>query len=122
MNSIPRAQKGGSTISLIITLVIIGVGAFIGIQYIPQRIEAGTVGAILDEIRRDHMAHPVTNMNQIQSAIDKQLNVNEMNDMKRSFEVAHNGRAYIVSAKYERELNLIYTTKQIQYEKSVILD
>ena len=121
MNAIHRTQKGGSVVSLIITLIVIGIGAYIAIQVIPQRIEAGTVDNILDEIKRDHQLHPASNMNEIQSSIEKQLNVNEMNDMRGNIEVSHNGREYIITAKYDRELNLIYTTKQIHYEKSVFL-
>ena len=122
MNSTNRSNSGSSTISLVITLVIIGVGAFIGVQYSPQRIEAGTVGSILDDIKRDHMKHPVTSMADLQRAIEKQLNINEMNELKNDIEVSYNGRAYIITAKYERDLNLIYETKQIHYEKSVVLD
>jgi hypothetical protein len=87
MNVIHRTQKGGSVVSLIITLIVVGIGAYIAIQVIPQRIEAGTMDNILDEIKRDHQLHPVNNMNQIQSSIEKQLNVNEMNDMKGNIEV-----------------------------------
>ena len=121
MNDIHRTQKGGSVISLIITLVVIAIGGYIAIQVIPQRIEAGTVDNILDEIKRNHQLYPVSNMNEIQNSIEKQLNVNEMNDMRGNIEVSHNGREYIITAKYDRELNLIYTTKQIHYEKSVFL-
>ena len=121
MNGIDRSQKGGSVIGLIITLVVIGIGAYIAIQVIPQRIEAGTVDNILDEIKREHQLYPVSNMNEIQSAIEKQLNVNEMNDMRGNIEVSHNGREYIITAQYDRELDLIYTTKQVHYEKSVHL-
>ena len=122
MNVIHRTQKGGSVVSLIITLVVIGIGAYLAIQVIPQRIEAGTMDNILDEIKRDHQLHPVNNMSEIQSSIEKQLNVNEMNDMKGNIEVSHNGREYIITAKYDRELDLIYTTKLIHYDKSVMLD
>lgn len=122
MNVIHRTQKGGSVVSLIITLIVVGIGAYIAIQVIPQRIEAGTMDNILDEIKRDHQLHPVNNMSEIQSSIEKQLNVNEMNDMKGNIEVSHNGREYIITAKYDRELDLIYTTKLIHYDKSVMLD
>ena len=52
MNVIHRTQKGGSVVSLIITLIVVGIGAYIAIQVIPQRIEAGTMDNILDEIKR----------------------------------------------------------------------
>jgi len=122
MNGKHRTHKGGSVVSLIITLIVIVIGAYIAIQVIPQRIEAGTMDNILDEIKRDHQLRPVSNMNQIQDTIEKQLNVNEMNDMRGNIEVSHNGREYIITAKYDRELDLIYTTKQIHYDKSVFLN
>jgi hypothetical protein len=39
-------QKGASAISVIIVLAIFGYAVFIGLQYIPQSIESGTVDSI----------------------------------------------------------------------------
>jgi len=50
MHTSQTTQRGASTIGLIIILAVIGVGAYIGLQYIPQFIECGTVDTILSNI------------------------------------------------------------------------
>ena len=122
MDSTQRKQKGGSVVSTIITLAIIGIGAYIGIQYVPQHIESSTMDSILHEIELDNKRAPVTSVNELQRSIENQLNVNEMNDMRDSFEITKNGRGhYFVKVSYERELDLIYGKKQMQYEKTITL-
>jgi hypothetical protein len=53
--------------------------------------------------------------------IDKQLNMNQMNDLKDNFKVTQDGDRYIIKVSYERELNLVYKKKPVTYEKIVIL-
>ncbi len=121
MNISQRAQRGGSAIIPVIILAIIGFGAYIGIQYLPQYIEASTVDTILSNIEKANAKTPLNGVKGIQDIIDKQLNINQMNDMKDSFKVKHDGERYTVKVSYDRELNLIYTKKTIEYEKSITL-
>ncbi len=114
-------QKGGSVISLIITLAIVGYGIYVGFQYIPQVIESGTVDSILGSIEANHKASRVHNVSEIQNAIYRQLDVNQMNDMKGDFNITQNGSSYTIEVNYERELDLGFQKKTIQYEKSLIL-
>lgn len=116
--NIQRKQKGASAISLIIMLAILGYGVYVGLHYIPLYIESGTVNSILDNIEAHHKASPVRSVDEIQTAINRQLDVNEMNDMKDKFYVTQNGGAYTIEVGYERELNLGYEIKQIKYEKT----
>ena len=121
MYSKQSKQMGGSIFGLIVTLAIIGIGAYIGVQYIPQRIEFGTVDSILENIRQDHLTTRVSSMHEIQRSIDNQLNINEMNNLKKDIKVTHESGMYVVRASYDRDLNLIFTTKQLHYEKKVVL-
>ena len=114
-----RKQTGGSAFSLIVTLAIISIVAYIGIQYIPQRLEFSTVESILENIRQDYLVRRVGSMQELQRSIDNQLNINEMNDLKRYFKVTHEGGLYVIKVSYERDLNLIYTTKQVRYNRSL---
>ena len=121
MNTSQRTQRGASAITLIIILAIIGAGTYIGLQYIPQYIEYGTVDSILGNIEKAHEKTPVTSVKNIRSMIDKQLNMNSMDDMQDNFTVTQVDETYIVKVSYERELNLIYEKKPIKYEKSLTL-
>ena len=116
-----RKQIGNSVFSLIVTLAVIAIGAYIGVQYIPQRLEFSTVESVLENIRQDHLVRRVASMQELQRSIDNQLNINEMNDLKRYFKVTNDGGMYVIRVSYERDLNLIYTTKQIRYDRSLSL-
>jgi hypothetical protein len=121
MHTSHRTQRGASAIVLIIILAIIGAGAYIGLQYIPQYIEAGTVDSILDSIERAHEEKPVSSVQGIRSMIDKQLDMNQMDDMRDSFKVTQDEEIFIIKVNYERELNLIYEKQPMKYEKSLTL-
>jgi len=120
--NIQSKQKGASAIVFIIVLAIFGFAVYVGIQYIPQRIESGTVDSILDSIVENHKTTPVQNVSEILSTITRLLNVNQMDDMKENFKVSKYRGTYNIKVSYERELNLGYETKIIQYEKSRTLE
>ena len=121
MTGMQKKQGGGSVVSLIITLAIIGIIAYISVQYIPQHLESTTVDSILDKIEQDHITSRIGSVNDLNRSIDRYLNVNEMNDMRENFTITQSGGMYVVRVSYERELNLIYDTKQMKYEKSLTL-
>ena len=121
MISMQNAQQGLSAIGLIILLAIIGVGTYIGLQYIPQYIEAGTVDSILANLEKAQEETPFSSANDVRDAINKQLTMNQMDDLRDSFKIVQDGEAYIVKASYERELNLIYEKKTMPYEKTLTL-
>ncbi|HYQ71282.1 MAG TPA: DUF4845 domain-containing protein [Gammaproteobacteria bacterium] len=122
MNSSQRKQRGASAIAGIIIIAIFGAGIYIGLQFIPQYIEAGTVDSILENIEKAHRKSPVSNADDIRSLINKQLNINDLNELKNNFQVTQDGKAYIVKVSYEWKLNLIYEQKPMMYEKAIILD
>ena len=119
--NIRRKQKGASAIGLIIILIILGVGIYIGLQYIPQTIEAGSVESILASIERDHNRNPANSVSEVWGKINSQLEVNQMDDLRKRFNVTQLGGEFVIEVSYERELDLIYEKKTIHYDKSVSL-
>jgi hypothetical protein len=121
MNPIKKRQHGASSVAGIIVLALIGAGIYIGLQYIPQRIESGTVNSILGDIKKAHASKPAREGKDIQAMIGRSLNINQLEDMQKYFTVTENSDEIVVSVAYERELNLLYTKKQINYNKSLTL-
>lgn len=115
-------QQGASVIGLIITLIIIGYGSYIAIQYVPQLIESQSVNSILDSIQKDHRATPVESEAEIKGDWARLLNVNEMNELKDIIEVSNYRGKYTIKVGYDRELDLLFDKKTIHYEKSMTLD
>jgi len=122
MNAIQKKQQGASTVVVIIFLALIGVGVYIGLQYIPQFIETGTVDTILENLDTKHVESPFSSVHDVQKAINRQLNINQMEDLRENFKVTETGAAYVVKVNYERELNLIYEKRTIQTGKSLTLE
>ena len=121
MDATRKQQQGASTIVVIIILALIGVGVYIGLQYIPQYIETGTVDTILDNLETKHGETPFSSVHDIHKAIDRQLNINQMEDLRDNFTVMERGDSYVVTVNYERELNLIYEKRTILTSKSLTL-
>jgi hypothetical protein len=115
-------QFGGSAIGIVITLAVLAYGVFVGIQFVPQYIESTTVDTILDGLAETHSREPFDDVGAVHAALDSQLYINQMGAMKGNFSVIPSRDSFIVTARYERELNLLYEKKQIQREMSVTLD
>jgi len=117
-----HAQRGGSAVGLVLTLALIGYGVFVAIQYVPQHIEWITVSDVLDKVAESNRQHKLTGAEGVWSAIDRQLYINERGDLKEVFTVAPapNG-GFLVNARYERPLNLLFTEKPIAHDKTVEL-
>jgi hypothetical protein len=120
--SMQTRQQGGSAIGLIIFLAIFAYGVFVGIQYVPQYIESAAVTTILDNVVEKHSKERLDSMSAVQSAIDKQLYINEMGDLKSSFKVKQYRGDFIITVRYERELDLLYEKKLMPFEKTVTLE
>ena len=119
--NITVGQGGKSTIGNLIVLGLVGFGVWVGIQYIPQKIEQGTVQSVLDRVEQRHQSTPIQDDRDLWQVIDRQLSVNEMNDMRHNFDVSRAGGRITIRVTYERELNLIFTTKKMRYNESVSL-
>jgi hypothetical protein len=114
-------QRGASSLVLVIILALLGAGVYIGLQYLPQYIEASTVDSILKSVEKAYDNSADNSVKSIRDMIDKQLNMNQMNELKDNFRVIQDGEETIIKVSYERELNLIYQKKPVKYEKTVIL-
>jgi hypothetical protein len=112
-------QQGGGLLTVIILLVLAG-GVYFGMQYIPQYMEAGTVDSILESIEKEHKTSPTTKKI-VESAIEKRLTVNNLQDLQKDFQVAEKNGKLIVTVHYERELNLIYEKKKVVFDRRLEL-
>ena len=121
MRAMQKRQQGASSFATIIVLALIGAGVYVGLQYIPQLIESGTVDSILGDIKKANASKPVRGVQDIQEMIGRALNINQMEELRKNFKVTESDDEFIVNVAYARELNLLYTKKQIDYEKSVTL-
>jgi len=117
-----QQQRGASGIGLVIMLAIAAYGVYVGLQYVPQYLESATVGAVLDNVAALHREEPFTDLGAVRDAIDKQLYINERNDLKDSVTVVPSRGGYLVTVRYERELDLLFTQKLMPYEKTLALN
>lgn len=122
MNSLPAKQKGASAIATLIMLVILGYGVYIGIQYVPQMIESKSIDSILSNVRDAHKTDRIDSVEEARQRVVNLLQINEMNDMTDSFDVKQRDGKVIITFNYDRELNLVYETKPMHYEKTLSLD
>lgn len=120
MKSIFLRQRGGSTIGLLIILAVIGVGVFIGMQYIPQYMEKGQVDSILDSIE-DANASTTLTPKSVQVMIGKHLQINGMQDLADAFVVKKKDGKILVKVNFERQLDLIYEKRAMPYSRELVL-
>ncbi len=118
MKKLPNHQTGASVIATIITLVILGYGIYIGIQYVPHVIESKSINSILTSVEVDHRLDPITSEYAAKGKVVKLLQINEMNDMTSNFKVRNRNGSITITFSYDRVLNLGYKKKKIHYETS----
>lgn len=115
-------QHGAGAIGTLIAVAIIAYGVFFAIQYVPQYLESSQVDSILQTVADIHQKQPLKDAQDVKGAIDSQLYINQMQGLKDAFSVTRHNDAWVVKARYERELNLLFTKKQKVYEKTLVLD
>lgn len=121
MNISARRQNGGSTIVTLMVLTIVGFGVYLGIQYVPQYVEARSIQSILDNMSTDQKTDPVSNAGEAREKVVRMLQINEMNGLTNSFKTTSKSGVIDIRFSYERELNLIYKIHPVRYEMSVQL-
>jgi hypothetical protein len=121
MNYSLTKQRGASAIISIIILAIIGAGIYIGMQYIPLYVESSSVDSILNNIEKANNRTPVKSTKDIRDMIDRQLNMNQLDDLGKNFRISHTDGEYLIEVSYSRELNLIYKKEPLKYEKGIYL-
>ena len=120
MKTVHAQQRGGSTVGLLIVLALIGAAVFFGMQYIPQYMQAGQVDSILESIEEANEATAMT-PESVRVMIGKHLQVNGLQDLSDAFEVKKKDGKIIVTAKIDRELNLIYEKRANPYYRELVL-
>ncbi len=115
-------QQGKSAIGNVVIIALIGYGIWVGIQYIPQQIEAGTVRTVLGKVEKRHYATPIQDDRDLWATINKHLNDNEIQDMRPNFKVSWNRNVATVTVSYERDLNLIFMTTKMAYREQLVLN
>jgi hypothetical protein len=111
-------QRGASTLGTIILLGVLGYGVFIGLQYIPQKIEDLSVDSVLDSIETIQQQNPSAGVRNVEATLDRLLNTNNLQHLRSNFKVYQSGKDIIVTASREWKLNLIYTEHVMKYEKT----
>ena len=122
MHNYISKQRGASAIGIIIILAILGAGAYIGFQYIPLFIESGTVDSVMSSIEQANEDKPFTSTTEIRNMINKQLDMNQMQELADAFMVTKYEETYTINVYYERQLNLIYEKKLIETDKTITLN
>ena len=117
MRHLPKTQRGASAVVTIIVLGLLAYGVYLGIQYVPQAIEAKSVDSILTTIKTEHQTDPLTSDDQAKAKVIRMLNINEMNDMTKNVKVSRGAGTIIITFNYERELNLGFKKRPMHYEK-----
>ncbi|MCW8928637.1 MAG: DUF4845 domain-containing protein [Gammaproteobacteria bacterium] len=118
---ISKTQQGKSSVILIIILALIGVGVYVGLQYIPHKMEFSSVDSILNDVEKKYMETQPKNIAEIQDTLDKYLNVNQKEGLKESFEITKENDEYLIKVNLVRELNLIYKKTSIKYDREIYL-
>jgi hypothetical protein len=121
MNRPRERQRGASVVGTVILLAVVAYAVYIGIQYVPQLIESGSVHSVLNSIESAHHSDPARSVQAVRSLLDNHLNLNQMNHLRDSFNVREFANDYVIEVSYERDLDLFFTKKVITYETSLTL-
>ena len=116
-----QRQRGASTLGTIIGLALLAYGAWVCIQYVPIWVESRSVDATLSTVVGEHRVNPMNSTRAVEDALAKALNINEMNDKRNLFSVQQLSEGIVIRAEYDRDLDLLFTTRELQYRKSVTL-
>lgn len=122
MNRLPAQQRGASAIFTLIILVILGYAVYIGIQYVPQMIESKSIDSMLSVVDDAHKKDSIESVEEARTRVISLLQINEMNDMTDSFDVRQRDGKIMITFSYDRELNLVYKTQPMHYEKILSLN
>jgi len=117
-----KCQAGGSLLGNILLLALFAFGVFLGIQYVPQLIESKSLDSMLASIESQNSSQKYESSQQVEQAIKSILNLNQMDDMIQHIKVRQSMQRISVEVNYERELDLLYETKILNYSKTLDLE
>jgi len=121
MRNFRKANKGASFLSNIFYLALLGYAIYVVVQYIPLMLESSTVDSILNTIQDTQLPNPVVDVHGAENKVSDLLNLNEMNDLKNNFKVTETADSVYIDVFYQRELDLLFMDKTIDFDKSLVL-
>jgi hypothetical protein len=119
--SVSHRYEKGSALSGLLIVAVLAYGVFIAIQYVPLYVESSTVDSVLSSIQGTHKAQSIRSVPEAERKIDVLLNVNEIRGMKENFQVRDYRGEILIDVTYNRDINLLFQTKTIRYEKALVL-
>ena len=121
MKNMHNNEHGGSALGTVIFLAALGYAVFIGLQYVPQKIEDMSLNSILDSMHILQQQTPAGSVQAVEATIDRLLSTNELGELRGNFKVQQDGNTFIVTVSREWKLNLIFQEKLMKYEKTLTL-
>lgn len=121
MKNTHNNQRGASTLGTVIMLAVLGYGVFLGLQYVPQKIENMSLDSILESVESKYKVNPADSARDVDATIDALLSTNELRELKGNFKVMQSGNTITISVSREWKLNLIYAEKVMHYERTLAL-
>lgn len=100
-------QRGASLISILIVLLVVGFAITVGIRLVPIYINAYTVKTVLQEVASESRGTD-RNPGQIWASIDKRLDINDVENIKREHFVYKRDRGVTtIGVNYEARTRLL---------------
>jgi hypothetical protein len=121
MKNMHNNEHGGSALGTVIFLAALGYAVFIGLQYVPQKIEDMSLNSILDSMHILQQQTPAGSVQAVEATIDRLLSTSELGELRGNFKVQQDGNTFIVTVSREWKLNLIFQEKLMKYEKTLTL-
>lgn len=122
MKKLPQKQTGASAILTAIVLAVLAYAVYVGINYAPIMLESMSLDSMLKTINSEQQADPITSETDAEARVIRMLQVNDMDDMADHLKVRFKPGIIEIKFNYERELNLGFEVRKLQYEKVLELD
>lgn len=116
-----HSQRGGSLMGNIFLLALFVYAVYLAIQYVPQYLESRSLDSVLQSLQSQHQSNPFESAQEVDQALRRNLNMNQMDDMMRHIQVRQNPSGFSIEASYERELDLVFQKKTLTVNKTVDL-
>jgi hypothetical protein len=114
-------QRGASMLGTVIFLGLLGYGVYLGLQYIPQKIENMSIDSIFESIQKIQQEAPSRSVHEVEMTLDRLLTTNQLDHLRNNFKVYRDGDGINVNFSREWTLNLIYKEATMQYERNLAL-
>lgn len=122
MKQTRKNQLGGSALGNILLIALFAYGVYLGIQYVPQLIESKSLDSMLDSIESQNRSQPYASAQQVEQAVKSILNLNQMDEMIKNITIRGGQQGINIEVSYERELDLLFQKKAMNYNKYLDLN